>query len=197
VIGLDRFRPEYRPPVAVPFASYHLMVGLGLTFIGLTLLATVLRWRGRLYRTRWLLWVFVFAVVGAVAANQLGWIAAEVGRQPWVVQPPVARGPDGAPLADADGFILYETATVSLPDGSRRETPAGLLTVDGVSEAVSSGQVLGSIVLSARSISCSWCCGSTCSTTRSRRGRGRSGRVPPGREGSSTPRGPCWAAAAR
>jgi cytochrome bd ubiquinol oxidase subunit I len=38
-----------------------------------------------LHETRWLLWVFVFAVVGPQAANQLGWFTAEVGRQPWIV----------------------------------------------------------------------------------------------------------------
>ena len=85
VVGLDRFRPEDRPPLFLSFASYHVMITLGMLFIGITLLASFLRWRGRLYETRWLLWVFVFAVLGAVAANQFGWIAAEVGRQPWIV----------------------------------------------------------------------------------------------------------------
>ena len=31
------------------------------------------------------MWVFVFSVVGPYVANQLGWVAAEVGRQPWIV----------------------------------------------------------------------------------------------------------------
>jgi cytochrome d ubiquinol oxidase subunit I len=42
-------------------------------------------WRDRLFRTRWLLWVLVFAVLGPHLANQLGWLSAEVGRQPWIV----------------------------------------------------------------------------------------------------------------
>ena len=54
-------------------------------FIGLTTLALVLWWRGRLFRQRWLLWVFVVAVIGPYLANQAGWVSAEVGRQPWVV----------------------------------------------------------------------------------------------------------------
>jgi cytochrome d ubiquinol oxidase subunit I len=147
VLGLDRIRPEDRPPVLVPFFSYRAMIGLGMAFIAMTLLATALRWRGRLYTTRWLLWIFVFAVAGAVIANQAGWVAAEVGRQPWVVVPPVARGPDGEPLLDADGYIRYETATVTAPDGSSRVTVAGLRTNDGVSEAVERPQVLTSIAL--------------------------------------------------
>jgi len=85
VTALDQFPPPDRPPVGLSFQSYHLMVLLGGLFIGLTLLALLLRWRGRLYQTRWLLWAFVFAVVGPIVSNQAGWIAAEVGRQPWVV----------------------------------------------------------------------------------------------------------------
>ena len=46
VIGLDRFRPEDRPPVATSYLSYHLMVGIGSFFGGFTLLASLLRWRG-------------------------------------------------------------------------------------------------------------------------------------------------------
>jgi cytochrome d ubiquinol oxidase subunit I len=53
--------------------------------IGLALLGAFLWWRGTLFETRWLLWVYVFAVLGPQAANQLGWFTAEVGRQPWIV----------------------------------------------------------------------------------------------------------------
>ncbi|MFQ5807003.1 MAG: cytochrome ubiquinol oxidase subunit I [Phycisphaerae bacterium] len=76
---------EYWPPVHLSFQLYHLMVALGMLFIVLTLLASFLRWRGTLFEERWLLWVFVFAVVGPMIANQAGWAAAEVGRQPWIV----------------------------------------------------------------------------------------------------------------
>jgi cytochrome d ubiquinol oxidase subunit I len=147
VLGLDRFRPEDRPPVAIPFFSYHVMVGLGSFFIALTLLATFLLWRGRLFATRWLLWLFVFAVGGAVAANQLGWAAAEVGRQPWIVHPPLERDAAGAPLVDASGHVRYRTITVPLADGGRREVVAGLRTAAAVSEVVDRNQVLASIVL--------------------------------------------------
>jgi cytochrome bd ubiquinol oxidase subunit I len=147
VLGLDRVRPEDRPPVLIPFFSYRLMVGLGTGFIAVTLLASFLRWRGRLFTTRWLLWIFVFAVAGAIAANHGGWVAAEVGRQPWVVHPPVARGDGGGFAFDGDGYLRYETAVVAHPDGSTREVVAGLRTADAVSEAVTDGQVLGSILL--------------------------------------------------
>jgi cytochrome d ubiquinol oxidase subunit I len=84
VPGLDQFEPDI-PPVAIPFFSFHLMVGLGTFFIALTLYALWCYRRGTLFRKRWLLWVFVFSVIGPFVANQVGWIAAEVGRQPWIV----------------------------------------------------------------------------------------------------------------
>jgi cytochrome d ubiquinol oxidase subunit I len=147
VLGLDAFRPEHRPPVLIPFVSYRVMVGCGLFFIAVTLVASWLRWRGTLFRKRWLLWVFVLAVVPAAIANQAGWVAAEVGRQPWIVHPPVQRAASGEPARDADGFVAYQTAGVPLPDGTTATMPAGLLTTDGVSEAVTSEQVAASIVM--------------------------------------------------
>jgi cytochrome d ubiquinol oxidase subunit I len=93
------------------------------------------------------MWVFVFAVLGAVAANQMGWVAAEVGRQPWVVHPPLARDADGTPALDRDGFVRYRTTEITLADGARQEMIAGLRTDEAVSEVVTSNQVLGSILL--------------------------------------------------
>jgi cytochrome d ubiquinol oxidase subunit I len=133
VVGLDRFRPEDRPPLLPTFASYHVMISLGMTFIALTLLASFLLWRGRLYETRWLLWCFVFAVGGAMVANQLGWVAAEVGRQPWIVHPPVEWTADGDLVVGPDGVVEYDERV-------------GLRTVDAVSPSVSGDQVLGSII---------------------------------------------------
>ena len=85
VTGLNAFAPEDRPPVNPVFQSYHLMVGIGLALIALSLAGLLLWWRGTLFKARWLLWIYVFAVVLPQAANQLGWFSAEVGRQPWIV----------------------------------------------------------------------------------------------------------------
>ncbi|MCX7887906.1 MAG: cytochrome ubiquinol oxidase subunit I, partial [Verrucomicrobiae bacterium] len=85
VTGLDKFPRSDWPPVAPTFLTFHAMVGLGMLFIGLTLFATVLFWRGQLFESRGLLWVFVWAVPLPFLANQFGWCAAEIGRQPWVV----------------------------------------------------------------------------------------------------------------
>jgi cytochrome d ubiquinol oxidase subunit I len=84
VPGLDRFEPD-TPPVALPFYSFHIMVALGSYFIVLTVYAFWCHKRGTLFQKRWLLWTFVFSVGGPFIANQLGWVVAEVGRQPWIV----------------------------------------------------------------------------------------------------------------
>ncbi len=86
VKGLSAFQPDERPDaVNLVFQSYHLMVLLGLTMIGMTLLASFLWWRHRLFTTKWLMKLFVIGVIFPQLANQVGWIAAEVGRQPWIV----------------------------------------------------------------------------------------------------------------
>jgi cytochrome d ubiquinol oxidase subunit I len=85
VPGLDRVSRDEWPPVNLSFQSYHLMIGLGMYFIALTLICAFFLWKGSLWEKRWLLWVCVFSVVGGFVANQAGWVAAEVGRQPWIV----------------------------------------------------------------------------------------------------------------
>lgn len=85
VSGLDKFPKEDQPPVVIPFFVYHLMVGLGVCFAALTSLGLFFWKRGTLFEQSWLLWMFVFAVLGGYAANQCGWVACEVGRQPWLV----------------------------------------------------------------------------------------------------------------
>lgn len=85
VTGLNAFEPEDRPPVNIVFQSYHAMVAIGMALILISLLGALYWWRGKLWHTRWLLWILVFAVLGPQLANQLGWLSAEVGRQPWIV----------------------------------------------------------------------------------------------------------------
>jgi len=86
VTGLNAF-PEADRPSAVNavFQFYHLMVAIGMFLIALTLFACWQWYRGKLFDQRWLLWVFVLAVLPPQIANQAGWFAAEMGRQPWVV----------------------------------------------------------------------------------------------------------------
>jgi cytochrome bd ubiquinol oxidase subunit I len=105
ITGLAAFPREDRPPVNPVFQAFHAMVGVGMTLIGLSLLGAVLWWRGTLFETRWLLWIFVFAVLGPQAANQLGWFTAEVGRQPWIVYGVMRTAAGVSPLITS-GHVL-------------------------------------------------------------------------------------------
>lgn len=86
VKGLNAFPEDERPhAVNAVFQFYHFMVAIGMALIALTVLACFYWWRGTLFKQRWLLKIFVVAVLLPQLANQFGWFAAEMGRQPWVV----------------------------------------------------------------------------------------------------------------
>lgn len=86
VTGLNAFPEEDQPgQINAVFQFYHLMIIIGMTLIALTLFASFLWWRGKLFNMRWLLVVFIFSSLLPQIANQVGWFAAEMGRQPWVV----------------------------------------------------------------------------------------------------------------
>lgn len=85
VTGLDKFKPEDRPPLNIVFQSFHIMIVIGVLFVLLSLIGLYLWISGKLWNAKWFMWVLVFSVVLPHIANQSGWIAAEVGRQPWIV----------------------------------------------------------------------------------------------------------------
>jgi cytochrome d ubiquinol oxidase subunit I len=105
VPALDAFPEDERPPVLIPFLTYHLMVAIGLGGILLCSVGTFFWWRDTLFQKRWLLWIFVVAVLGPYLANQAGWVAAEVGRQPWVVYG-LLRTSDGISPSVGAGQVL-------------------------------------------------------------------------------------------
>jgi cytochrome d ubiquinol oxidase subunit I len=75
-----------RPPIPAVFQSYHVMIALGI-FFGLVFLVSVLMYIfKKLENARWLLWLLIICIPLAEFAINMGWMAAEVGRQPWVVQ---------------------------------------------------------------------------------------------------------------
>ena len=85
VQGIDEFPVDERPPLWITFVSFHNMVILGLFFIAAMAWGVLQRWRGRLLEGRRYLKLLVYAVPLPVVACQFGWVAAEVGRQPWIV----------------------------------------------------------------------------------------------------------------
>lgn len=85
VPGRNNFPPGDLPPLFLPFVAFHTMVGLGMLFIAMTGWGVLQLLRGRLWDNRWFLWALVLATPLPIVATQLGWITAEVGRQPWAV----------------------------------------------------------------------------------------------------------------
>ncbi|MGA0561128.1 cytochrome ubiquinol oxidase subunit I [Ancylobacter sp. VNQ12] len=83
--GLKEFAPQGRPPVAIPFFAFRIMVGMGLLMILVGWLGVWLLWRRRLFETDWYvrplqhIWPIGFITIIS------GWFVTEVGRQPWVV----------------------------------------------------------------------------------------------------------------
>jgi cytochrome d ubiquinol oxidase subunit I len=86
VKGLDSF-PADQHPTNIPllYYSFHIMVGLGTIFIAVMVLACFLLWRRRLYTSNWLLWILMLLFPFPFIANTVGWMVAELGRQPWLV----------------------------------------------------------------------------------------------------------------
>lgn len=86
VKGLNEFPKEDWPDnIELLYYAFHLMVTLGTLFILLMAWATFQRWRGRLETTTPLLWVLMLAFPFPYIANSLGWMTAELGRQPWLI----------------------------------------------------------------------------------------------------------------
>ena len=107
VKGLEAF-PEKNWPDNIPllYYSYHVMVGLGTFFIGIMLLAAFLLWRGRLYESRWMLWILMLAIPFPFIANTAGWFTAELGRQPWLAFG-LFRTPEGVSPLVSSGSVLF------------------------------------------------------------------------------------------
>jgi cytochrome d ubiquinol oxidase subunit I len=86
VKGLDQF-PKTDWPTNIPllYYSYHIMAGLGTLFVAVMGASLLLLWRGRLYQTRWMLWILLVCAPLPYIANIAGWMTAETGRQPWLV----------------------------------------------------------------------------------------------------------------
>jgi cytochrome d ubiquinol oxidase subunit I len=85
VKGLKDFPADQRPPVALPFFSFRLMVGIGLLMLALVASSWWLRWRGRLFDSPAFFRACMLMGPMGFIAVLAGWTTTEVGRQPWVV----------------------------------------------------------------------------------------------------------------
>jgi len=85
VPGLKDVPPDQRPPVAIPFFAFRIMVGIGLIMLAVVIVGNLLRRDGRLYRSTVFLRVCEWAAPLGFIAVLAGWTTTEVGRQPWTV----------------------------------------------------------------------------------------------------------------
>jgi cytochrome d ubiquinol oxidase subunit I len=98
------------PPIGLTFYSFHVMVILGVYFLLLFMAVCWFGWKDKLSKHRWLLWVSLFSIPLAYLAGQLGWVVAEVGRQPWAIQDilPVTAAVSKLPTASVQlTFFLF------------------------------------------------------------------------------------------
>lgn len=113
VIGLKAFPKEERPPLLIPFFSFHVMVGLGMLFMGFTSLGMFLWWKKQLFDHKWFLWAAFLLTPLPIIANELGWVAAEVGRQPWIVQG-LLKTSEGFSQVISSGQIIFSMLVFGL-----------------------------------------------------------------------------------
>ncbi len=110
VKGLKEFPKDERPPVLITFGAFKLMVGLGFYFCLVTLIGWFLR--NRLVENPLFLKIMLFSIPLPYIAIELGWIVAEVGRQPWIVYGLMKTSDAVSPIATSQvlttlvGFIL-------------------------------------------------------------------------------------------
>jgi cytochrome d ubiquinol oxidase subunit I len=109
ITGLNDVPVDQRPPVLLSFVSYHMMIALGGLFVVAALAGLYLWKTGKLWGSgrlaTWYLRAMVVAIPLPILANELGWIGAEVGRQPWTMYG-IQRTVDAASVVVPDWQIL-------------------------------------------------------------------------------------------
>jgi cytochrome d ubiquinol oxidase subunit I len=112
VPGLKDVPPEQRPPVALVFFAFRIMLAIGFFMIAAALCGAWLLIRGRLFETRWYLHIVARSWWIGFVAVIAGWITTESGRQPWIVygilRTADATSPVPAPVVGATlvAFVL-------------------------------------------------------------------------------------------
>ncbi len=107
VKGLNDFSQDLWPTnIELLYYGFHIMAGLGTLFIGLMALANLLRWRKRLHRSRWMLWILMLSFPFPYIATTAGWMTAELGRQPWLVYGILRTAEGSSPLVNTGQTVF-------------------------------------------------------------------------------------------
>lgn len=120
VTGIKDIPQDERPPILPSFISFHLMVVIGGILALILILGGFLWWRGTLLSNRLILKSFIWALPLVYIANELGWMSAEIGRQPWIVQgllktaDAASAVPVSQVLITITLFVIYYVALFSL-----------------------------------------------------------------------------------
>ena len=104
--GLNDFPKENWPPVNFVFQAYHIMAGIGILSIALGLLGAYLLWTKKIYENKLYLFILPFLIPLPHIAHETGWIAAEVGRQPWIIYK-LMKTADAASVIVTAGEIAF------------------------------------------------------------------------------------------
>jgi cytochrome bd ubiquinol oxidase subunit I len=107
VQGLDAFPREIWPDnIELLYYSFHIMAGLGTILTAIALVSVLLWWAGWLERSRPILWILMLAFPLPYIANTVGWMTAELGRQPWLVYGLFRTAHGASPTVHA-GTVLF------------------------------------------------------------------------------------------
>jgi cytochrome d ubiquinol oxidase subunit I len=127
VRGLKEFPREMRPPVLPIFLSFRSMAALGMLFMLLSLIAWLIARKDALESYPLLLKVMLYMIPLPYLANQIGWIVAEVGRQPWIVYG-LLKTSDAVSKAITPGQVIGSLAGFTLLYGFLAMVDIYLLT---------------------------------------------------------------------
>lgn len=97
--GLDTIPMDERPPVAIVFWSFRIMVGLGFLMLFVGFWSLWARFRGTLFTSRWLHRAALIMGPSGLVAVLAGWVTTEVGRQPYTIYGLLRTSDSASPLA--------------------------------------------------------------------------------------------------
>ena len=119
VEGLKNTPRDRQPRMGMVFYAFRIMYGLAILMFALGVASLWLRLRGRLFASRWFLWMLVLMTPSGIIATLAGWYVAETGRQPWVIYgilrtvDAVSPVPAHALLSTLIGFVCVYSVFIS------------------------------------------------------------------------------------